>query len=128
MMDQITELANKDRSQRLKIIEVKQREKTCRSQAKYQTQNELELTRMRHQEQQATLQCQHDLVMMERQMELERLRNSNTVAYPQVPLAPGAYPGPAYGRFGIDPNLSWWLFYHDSPRFYSFRLFFCDHV
>jgi hypothetical protein len=107
MMDQITELANEDRSQRLKIIEVKQREKTRRSQAKFQTQNELELARMRHQEQQAALQRQHDLIMMERQMELERLRNG-TAAYPQatVTLTP-AYPGPAYGgRFGIDPNLS----------------------
>lgn len=107
MMDQITELANEDRSQRLKIIEVKQKEKTRRSQVKYLTQNELELARMKHQEQQAALQRQHDLVMMERQMELERLRNnSNATAYPPAPLAPGAYPGPAYGRFGIDPNLS----------------------
>ena len=107
MMDQITELANEDRSQRLKIIEVKQKEKTRRSQAKYQTQSKLELARMRHQEQQAALQRQHDLVMMERQMELERLRS--TTAYPQALLAPqaGAYSGPAYGgRFGIDPALS----------------------
>jgi hypothetical protein len=105
-IDQITELANEDRSQRLKVIEVKQREKTRRSQAKYQTQNELELARMRHQEQQAALQRQHDLVMMDRQMEFERLRKGSATGYPQVPVIPGAYPGPAYGRFGIDPNLS----------------------
>jgi hypothetical protein len=107
VMDHVTELANEDRSQCLKMIEVKQKEKTRRSQARYQTQNELELARMRHQEQQAALQRQHDLVMMERQMELERLRNNSATAYPQATLAPGAYPGPAYGgRFGIDPNLS----------------------
>lgn len=34
IMDQITELANEDRSQHLKIIEVKQREKTHHLQAK----------------------------------------------------------------------------------------------
>ncbi|KAF8804573.1 hypothetical protein BYT27DRAFT_7213742 [Phlegmacium glaucopus] len=65
IMDQITELANEDRSQRLKIIEVKQKEKTHCLQTKYQTQNELELACMRHQEQQAALQRQHDLHMME---------------------------------------------------------------
>jgi hypothetical protein len=122
MMDQITELANEDCSQRLKMIEVKQREKTRRLQAKYQTQNELELARMRHQEQQGALQRQHDLVMMERQMDLEHLRS--TAAYPQAQLAPGAYPGPPYGgHFGIDPNLS-----YDHCIIFSFILLFGDHI
>jgi hypothetical protein len=103
-MDQITDLANEDRSQRLKIVEVKQKEKTRRLQAKFQTQNELEHARMRYQEQQAALQRQHDLLMMERQMELERIR---AAANPQAAFASGAYHGPAYGgRFGIDPNLA----------------------
>ncbi|KAF8815447.1 hypothetical protein BYT27DRAFT_7213930 [Phlegmacium glaucopus] len=103
-MDQITELANEDRSQCLKIIEVKQKEKTRRLQTKYQTQNELELACMKHQEQQAALQRQHDLHMMERQMELERIR---TTANPQATFAPGVYHGPAYGgHFGVDPNLT----------------------
>ncbi|KAF8801586.1 hypothetical protein BYT27DRAFT_7261923 [Phlegmacium glaucopus] len=104
IMDQITELANKDRSQRLKIIEVKQKEKTRHLQTKYQTQNELELACMRHQEQQAALQHQHDLQMMERQMELECI---HTTANPQATFSPGVYHGPAYGgRFGVDPNLT----------------------
>jgi len=73
-MEQISEMANEDRSQQVKIIEAKQKGKTLRSRVKYTTQNELEMARLRHQETQSALQCQHDLVMIDRQMEVERIR------------------------------------------------------
>ena len=59
--------------QRVKIVEAKQKGKTRRSRVKYATQNELEMARLKHQETQSALQRQHDLAMMDRQMEVERI-------------------------------------------------------
>ena len=108
-MEQITKMANEDRSQRVKIIEAKQKGKTRCSRVKYATQNELEMARLKHQETQSALQRQHDLAMMDRQMEVERIR-----ATANPPFPPGPYHGhdPAMGghgmmlpQRGIDPNL-----------------------
>ena len=105
-MEQISEMANEDRSQRVKIIEAKQKGKTLRSKVKYTTQNELEMAHLRHQETQSALQRQHDLVMIDRQMEVERIR---AAAHP--PFHPGPYPAMAgYGtpQHAIDPSLRNW--------------------
>lgn len=126
VMEQISEMANEDRSQRVKIVEVKQKGKTSRSRVKYTTQNELEVARLKHQERESALQRQHDLVMMDRQMELERIRSAGHPLFPPGPYhghgppAPGyggphgqlvGDPGPAYGGrppHVIDPNLDRW--------------------
>ncbi|KDR81305.1 hypothetical protein GALMADRAFT_222736 [Galerina marginata CBS 339.88] len=112
VMEQITEMAHEDRSQRVKIVEVKQRGKTHRSRVKYTTQNDLEMARLKHQESQSALQREHDLAMMDRQMEVERIRAAAHAHFP-----PGHYRGPdpaatGYGlplpHHAIDPNLRNW--------------------
>lgn len=107
-MDQVGDMAQQDRVQRLKLTEIKEKEKTVRSKTKVNIRREIEMARMRHQDDQAEKQRQHELRMIERQLELERIRagNQNHGLPPHLgpshPI-PFGYPPQAYP--GIDPNL-----------------------
>ncbi|KAJ7911696.1 hypothetical protein B0H13DRAFT_2328078 [Mycena leptocephala] len=72
--DQVEALATQDRVQRLKVAEVREREKTARAKHKYDTKSELELAKLQHQQVEAEHQRQHEFAMLERQIQLERMR------------------------------------------------------
>ncbi|KAJ7858305.1 hypothetical protein B0H13DRAFT_2356586 [Mycena leptocephala] len=101
--DQVEALATQDRVQRLKVAEVREREKTARAKHKYDTKSELELAKLQHQQMEAERQRQHEFAMLERQIQLERLRQQ---AGPSTYGPPG---GPAFGApppaSAFDPQL-----------------------
>lgn len=103
MHDHIQELTSQDRSQRIKLTEVKEHEKTLRAQAKYEARSQLDIARLQHQEREAMRQREHEMRMMERQIELEMLRRGPPAA---AMYGSGA---PAYGapppNFAFDPAL-----------------------
>ncbi|KAF8222626.1 hypothetical protein L208DRAFT_1426292 [Tricholoma matsutake] len=72
--DKVQEIANMDCSQCMKIAKVKEQEKTNRSQAKYQSKHALEMARMEFQCCEAECAHQHQLLMLEKQVELKHLR------------------------------------------------------
>jgi hypothetical protein len=115
--DRVQEIADMDRSQRMKIAEVKEREKTSRSQAKYQSKHALEMARMEFQRREAEYARQHQLQMLEKQVELERLKlqvhghGHTHLSHVVPPPTPGPSssgmfnfnPSPSGPIFGIDP-------------------------
>lgn len=115
--DKVQEIADMDRSQRMKIAKIKEQEKTNRSQAKYQSKHALEMARMEFQRREAECARQHQLQMLEKQVELERLRfqghghghaHSSHVVPPPAPgpSSGGMFnfnPSPSGPMFGIDP-------------------------
>ncbi|KAJ7091297.1 hypothetical protein C8R43DRAFT_1142026 [Mycena crocata] len=102
--EHVAEIAAQDRSQRLKLMEVKEKGKTRRAQVKYDAKTSLEFARLRHQTEQAERQRQHDIFMMNRQVQLEEIRRGGPSPASQS-YPPG---GPAYGApppFAFDPSL-----------------------
>ncbi|KAJ7659639.1 hypothetical protein DFH06DRAFT_1326650 [Mycena polygramma] len=93
--EHVAEIASQDRVQRIKLMELKEKGKTARSRAKYDAKTQLELARMKHQEAEAERQRQHDIFMMDRQMQLETMRRGGPIpASVHQSFAPG---GPANG-------------------------------
>ena len=86
--EHVQEIAMQDCTQRLKLIEVKQQEKTNHAQVKSQAKNTLEMARMEYQWREAERQCQHELSMLDRQIELKQLRRGG-----QLPHLPFGFPG-----------------------------------
>ncbi|KAJ6564949.1 hypothetical protein DFH09DRAFT_1475475 [Mycena vulgaris] len=74
MHDHIQELTSQDHIQCVKLAELKKQQKTVRAQAKYDAKTQLEMARLQHQQREADRQREHELRMMERQMQLETLR------------------------------------------------------
>lgn len=107
MYEQVQKIADTDRSQRLKLIQVKEKERTNRSQVKYNSRHDLELARMEHERREAERQREHQIVMLRTQMEMYR------AAPGAPPFAPhnqgGPFPaGPMFGggpAFGAPPPL-----------------------
>ncbi|KAJ7737139.1 hypothetical protein DFH07DRAFT_966583 [Mycena maculata] len=105
MQEHVEEIATADRAQRAKVAEIRENGKTARAKGKFEAKSELELAKMRHQATEAERQRQHEIAMMDRQMELERIRQAGPAAFgpPQVPG------GPAYGapppQSAYDPSL-----------------------
>lgn len=79
---------------RIKIAEVYAKEKTAREKVKRRTLAELELERLRFQREEGEKQRTHEVMMMDRQLELERLRA----------VAAGRIPPPTLDS-NIDPML-----------------------
>jgi hypothetical protein len=110
MHDFVEDLAAQDRSQRLKVVKmretIKEGQKTARAKAKYDVKSNLEMARLQHQEREANRQREHELMMLDRQFQLEALRRG-----PPVPPAPTMFAAgaPAYGApppaSVIDPSL-----------------------
>jgi hypothetical protein len=96
MHERIEEMASQDRSQRIKLTDIKEKQKTARAIAKYDAKNSLEMARLQHQQREAEAQRQHELVMMERQMQLEAMRQRQL---PPAPASTNPYGAgaPAYG-------------------------------
>ncbi|KAJ6603371.1 hypothetical protein DFH09DRAFT_1354613 [Mycena vulgaris] len=92
MHDRIEEIASQDRSQRVKLTEVREKQKTVRAQAKYEAKTALEMAKMQHQQREGERQREHELMMMERQMQLEAMRRQQPP--PALTYSVGA---PAYG-------------------------------
>jgi hypothetical protein len=117
--DKVQEIADMDRSQRMKIAKIKEQEKTNRSQAKYQSKHALEMARMEFQRREAESARQHQFQLLEKQVELERLRlqghghglghahSSHVVPAPALGPSSGSMfnfnPSPSGPMFGIDP-------------------------
>ncbi|KAJ7465849.1 hypothetical protein B0H11DRAFT_2284788 [Mycena galericulata] len=105
IQEHVEEIATADRAQRTKVAEIREHGKTVRAKGKFEAKSELELAKMRHQATEAERQRQHEIAMMDRQMELERIRQAGPAAFgpPQVPG------GPAYGapppQSAYDPSL-----------------------
>jgi hypothetical protein len=95
--EQVEALATQDRVQRLKVAEIREREKTARSKHKYDAKSELELAKLRHQQMEAERQRQHEFAMMERQIQLERMRQQ---------VGPSTYGPPGGPAFGAPPPSS----------------------
>lgn len=78
MADAIQDVAAADRNTRIKIVEFKEREKTARVTARERIKRkgliDLEARRMEHDHREAVERHQHDLLMMDKQIELERIR------------------------------------------------------
>ncbi|KAF8219547.1 hypothetical protein L208DRAFT_1382979 [Tricholoma matsutake] len=109
-----------DHSQRMKIAKIKEQEKNNRSQAKYQSKHALEMARMEFQCHEAESACQHQLQLLEKQVELEHLRlqghghglghthSSHVVPAPALGTGPSSgsmfdfNPSPSGLMFGID--------------------------
>ncbi|KAJ7159636.1 hypothetical protein C8R46DRAFT_1224218 [Mycena filopes] len=104
IQDHIQDLTTQDRAQRLKLAELREEQKTVRAQAKYDAKNNLELARLQHQQREADRQREHEMLMLERQIQLENLRRNPVPAMGMY--GPGA---PAYGapppNFPLDPTL-----------------------
>jgi hypothetical protein len=100
--DQIQELASQDRSQRLKIAAIREREKTARSNTKYEQKTALEMARLQHQQQEAERQRQHEFAMMQHQLQLQQMRQGGAPPFgpPGGPAFGAPPPAPVY-----DPNL-----------------------
>jgi hypothetical protein len=96
MHERIEEMASQDRSQRIKLTDIKEKQKTARATAKYDAKNSLEMARLQHQQREAEAQRQHELVMMERQMQLEAMRQRQLPPAP-APTNPYGAGAPAYG-------------------------------
>ncbi|KAF8124635.1 hypothetical protein K438DRAFT_2034193 [Mycena galopus ATCC 62051] len=73
-------------AQKLKLAEVKEQQRTVRAKAKYEAKNTLELARLQHQQHEAERQRDHELQMLERQMQLEAMQRNA--------------PGPVAGMYG----------------------------
>jgi len=82
------------RATRIKIVEVQAKEKTAREKVKRETLAEIELERLRFQREEGEKQHAHEVMMMDRQIELERLR---TIAGGHIP--------PPIPNLAIDPYL-----------------------
>jgi hypothetical protein len=95
--EHVQDIATQDRTQRLKVTKVKEQEKTVRSQAKSQAKNTLEMVKMEYSRREAERQHQHELSILERQIDLERLRRGGPLPEPVF----GFHGGPA---FGAPPN------------------------
>jgi hypothetical protein len=103
--DHIEDLTTQNHTKQIKIAEVREHEKTVRARAKYEAKSNLEMARLAHQEREGERQRAHDMLMLERQMQLEAMRRN----------APGPSTGmygagaPAYGApppgFAVDPSL-----------------------
>ena len=120
--DKVQKIANTDCSQHMKIAKIKEQEKTSRSQAKYQSKHALEMAHMEFQHHEAESACQHQLLILEKQVELECLRLhghghglrhahfSNVVSAPAPGPSSGSMfnfnPSPSGPMFGIDPLLN----------------------
>jgi hypothetical protein len=67
----------KDQQQHLKLTEIKEHQKTAhttvRAQTKYKSKHGLEMDRLEHQSCEAEVQCQHELIMLEHQIQLKNL-------------------------------------------------------
>jgi hypothetical protein len=106
--DKVQEIADMDCSQRMKIAKVKEQEKTNRSQVKYQSKHALEMARMEFQHREAECARQHQFQMLEKQVELERLRLQGH-GHVVPPLTPGPSsggmfnPSPSGPMFVLDP-------------------------
>jgi hypothetical protein len=79
---------------RVKIAEVQAKEKTAREKVKRQAFAEVELQRLQFQREEGEKQRAHEVMMMERQIELERFKA----------IAAG-YIGPSISDANIDPSL-----------------------
>ncbi|KAJ7461893.1 hypothetical protein FB451DRAFT_1404398 [Mycena latifolia] len=101
--EHVAEIASQDRAQRIKLMELKEKAKTARARAKYDAKTQLELARLKHQEEEAARQRQHDMFMIDRQMQLEAMRRGGPVPapYPMGGPANGAPPPAAF----FDPAL-----------------------
>ncbi|KAJ7477521.1 hypothetical protein FB451DRAFT_1396491 [Mycena latifolia] len=82
------------RVKRIKLTEVKEKQKTLRARAKYNAKTQLEMARLQHQQREAERQREHEMMMMERQMQLETLRRTAPPGPPAAMYGSGA---PAYG-------------------------------
>ncbi|KAK7015981.1 hypothetical protein R3P38DRAFT_3203707 [Favolaschia claudopus] len=70
MHEQIADLTAQTHAKQLKLGEVKERGKTVRAKAKYAGKSGVEFARFEHQQHEAKLQREHELAMLERQMQL----------------------------------------------------------
>lgn len=106
MADAIHETATADRNARIKMMEVKEKEKTARAETKEtiksRTLMTLEGQRMQHQREQAALDRAHALAVLDKQIELERLRAG---VAPSSMIAPVAGPTQPALPWSLDPNL-----------------------
>ncbi|KAJ7310673.1 hypothetical protein DFH08DRAFT_1046436 [Mycena albidolilacea] len=84
--DRIQDLTTQNHTKQIKIAEVREHEKTVRARAKYEAKSNLEMARLAHQEREGERQRAHDMLMLERQMQLEVMRRN--------------VPGPSTGRYG----------------------------
>ncbi|KAF8160102.1 hypothetical protein K438DRAFT_2025870 [Mycena galopus ATCC 62051] len=84
--DHIQDVAAQNSAQKLKLAEVKEQQRTVCAKAKYEAKNTLELARFQHQQREAERQRDHELQMLERQMQLEAMRRNA--------------PGPVAGMYG----------------------------
>ena len=113
--DKVQEIADMDRSQHMKIAKIKEQEKTNQSQAKYQSKHALEMARMEFQHREAEAARQHQLQLLEKQVELKHFRlqghghahSSHVVPAPALGPFSGSMfnfrPSPSGPMFGIDP-------------------------
>jgi hypothetical protein len=103
--DQILDIANEDRIQRVKIVEIKEKEKSRRSRTKITVKHQLEVARMRHAAEEAAKQRAHEAQMMERQMNFQIHLGRPAPALAPAPVngAPGHHPAAA--GFMFDPAL-----------------------
>ncbi|KAF8233746.1 hypothetical protein L208DRAFT_1377196 [Tricholoma matsutake] len=95
--DKVQEIADMDYSQRMKITKIKEQEKTNRSQAKYQSKHALEMAHMEFQHREAESACQHQLQLLEKQVELEHLRLQGHGHGPRHAHSSHVVPAPALG-------------------------------
>ncbi|KAJ7105922.1 hypothetical protein C8R44DRAFT_886369 [Mycena epipterygia] len=101
--DRIEEVASQDRSQRLKLAEVREEHKTVRARAKYDAKSSLEIARMQHQQREAERQREHELLMMKHQMQLEAMRRHQAAPAGAYDAGAPAYGAPPPDQF-IDPR------------------------
>ena len=106
VFDRIDALAEGDRSQRIKIVEVREKEKTVRAQHKISARETLEMARMRHQQTESEKQRQHELIMMGHQVELECVRAGISSQFGPGGPGPAGMAGPSASCVPcIDPSL-----------------------
>jgi hypothetical protein len=68
------------------MAQLREKEKSVRAQSKYDALSALEVAKMKHREREGECQRQHELMMMERQIELERIcRGGPSFGAPPAP-------------------------------------------
>ncbi|KAG6835294.1 hypothetical protein H0H93_003021 [Arthromyces matolae] len=102
IQDLVTDVSTASRDAQIKIARIKYEQKSQghaeREKIKRQSAFEMERLRLEHQRREGEAQRAHELAMLERQLELERLRHAPPPSS-AGPTAPGTW------QFGIDPSL-----------------------
>jgi hypothetical protein len=92
--DQIFDIAHEDKIQRVKIVEIKEKEKSRRAKAKSALKHDLEVAKMRHAADEAAKQRAHEARMMELQMNFQMRHEIPAHAPALVNFGPFGHPPP----------------------------------